>query len=115
MALRVKKVRFPKELLVTDYQITLYAAGISEEGEPIIALKDKGKCIFSEKTKRIIDKTGKQVTLIGKAIMEGDIAPNLKAITDGIIEVNGVCYEIYSGARPRNPNGTIFSTNLELM
>lgn len=115
MALKVKKLRFPKELAVTDYKVTLNKEGISEEGEPITSLKKEGKCIFSEKAKRVLTSDGKQITLLGKVIIEGDIAPNLKTISDGNIEINGVSYEIYSGARGRNPDGSIFCTEWEIM
>lgn len=115
MALNVKKLKFPKELLVTDYKVTLHQEGISEEGEPIDVFTHKGKCIFQEKSKRILTPEGKQITLLGKAIVEGDIAPSLKSVSSGVIEINNVYYEIYSGARPRNPDGSIFSTNWEIM
>lgn len=115
MALNVKKLRFPKELLVTDYKVTLHQEGISEEGEPLAAFTHKGKCLFQEKAKRVLTPDGKQITLLGKVIVEGDIAPSLKTISSGVIEINGVVYEIYSGARPRNPDGSIFSTNWEIM
>lgn len=115
MALGVKKLRFPKELLVTDYKVMLHQQGISEEGEPLTAFTNQGKCIFSEKAKRILTPDGKQITLLGKVIIEGDIAPDLKDVSSGVIEINGASYEIYSGARPRNPDGSIFSTNWEIM
>jgi len=115
MAKNIKQLPFPDWLLNTDYFISLNAEGISEEGEPISSVEVEGKCIFSEKSKRIIDVDGKQITLIGKTIMKGDIAPSLKTISDGTITINGRTYEIYSGARPRNPDGTIHSTQLELM
>lgn len=115
MALSVKKLRFPKELAVTDYKVMLHKSGISEEGEPLIAFIHKGRCIFSEKAKRILTPDGKQITLLGKIIIEGDIAPNLKDVSSGVIEINGFSYEIYSGARSRNPDGSIFSTNWEIM
>lgn len=115
MANNIQKIPFPDWLAKTDYLIRLNSEGISEEGEPITSVEDTGKCIFSEHSKRIIDSNGKQITLIGKAIMKGDIAPSLKTISDGQITINNKTYEIHSGARPRNPDGSIHSTQLELM
>lgn len=115
MANNIKKIPFPDWLLKTDYSLSLNAEGISEEGEPISSVEKTGKCIFSEHSKRIIDSNGKQITLVGKAIMKGDIAPSLKTISDGTITINGRTYDIYSGARPRNPDGSIHSSQLELM
>lgn len=114
MALNVKRLPFPDQLLVTDYSIILNQEGISEDGEPMSAFTDKGKCIFSEKAKRIIDAEGKQITLIGKVIVKGDIAPSLKTISDGVITINEREYEIYAGYRPRNPDGTIHHTMFEV-
>ena len=115
MAKNIKKLPFPDWLATTDYSLSLNAEGISEDGEPVSSVDVVGKCIFSEKSRRIIDSEGKQITLIGKVIIEGDIAPSLKSVSDGVITINGKEYEIYSGARPRNPDGSIHSTQLELM
>lgn len=114
MAATINKLPFPDWLLNTDYSITLNQEGISEEGEPISAFTGKGKCIFSEKAKRIIDSEGKQITLLGKVIVKGDIAPALKSVSDGVITINGCSYEIHTGSRPRNPDGTIHSTQFEV-
>ena len=114
MARNVKELPFPDWLLNTDYSIVLNEEGISEDGELIEAFKGNGKCIFSEKSKRIIDSEGKQITLLGKVIVKGDIAPSLKSVSDGVITINGCSYEIHTGNRPRNPNGTIHSTQFEV-
>ena len=114
MALNIKKLPFPDELLVTDYEVSLNNEGISEDGEPIKAFASKGKCIFSEKSKRVIDTDGKQIVLLGKVIVKGDIAPKLKNISDGTIIINGSSYEIHTGYRPRNPDGTIHHTMFEV-
>lgn len=110
----VGKLPFPDFLLTTDCQITLNQNGISEDGEPIKAFTRSGKCIFSEKAKRIIDSEGKQITLLGKVIVKGDIAPDLVNVSDGAITINGHSYEIWAGYRPRNPDGTIHHTMWEV-
>ena len=115
MAKNIQKLPFPDWLANTDYSISINDIGISEEGAPISSVESTGKCIFSEHSKRIIDSDGKEITLVGKVIMKGDIAPSLKTISDGQITINGNTYEIHSGARPRNPDGSIHSTQLELM
>ncbi len=114
MAKSIKELPFPDWLLNTDYSIVLNDGGISEDGEPKKAFETSGKCIFSEKAKRIIDSEGKQITLLGKIIVKGDIAPSLKSVSDGVITINGCSYEIHKGNRPRNPNGTIHSTQFEV-
>lgn len=114
MANKISVLPFPDWLLKIDYSLVLYQEGISEEGSPLESLKASGKCIFSEKAKRIIDADGKQITLLGKVIIKYDIAPSLKTISDGVITINGKSYEIYAGYRPRNPNGTIHHTEFEV-
>lgn len=114
MANNIKVLPFPNFLLNTDYSLVLNDIGISEEGEPIENFKTSGKCIFSEKSKRIIDSNGKQITLLGKVIIKGDIAPSLSNISDGVITINGCNYEIHAGYRPKNPNGTIHHTEFEI-
>lgn len=115
MAKTIKKLPFPDWLLNTDYSISLNAEGISEDGEPISSVESSGKCIFSEKAKRIIDSEGKEIVLAGKVIVKGDIAPSLLTVSDGTITINDRTYEIYVGNRPRNPDGTIHSTQFEVM
>lgn len=114
MALSIKKLPFPNELLAVDYSLTLNQEGISEDGEPMSAVSMDGKCIFSEKAKRIIDSEGKNVTLLGKVIIKGDVAPSLPNVSDGNITINGYTYEIHTGYRPRNPDGTIHHTMFEV-
>ena len=114
MALSVKKVPFPKELLTVDYSLTLNQEGISEDGEPLADITVTGKCIFSEKSKRIIDSEGKNVTLLGKVIIEGDVAPSLTSVSDGNITLNGRRSGMWAGYRPRNPDGSIHHTTFEV-
>ena len=113
MANKVKKLPFPDWLLNTDYSLVLND-GLTEEGEPKKALETSGKCIFSEKAQRVIDAEGKQITLLGKVIVKGDIAPSLKIVSDGVITINDCSYEIHAGYRPRNPDGTVHHTEFEI-
>ena len=110
----IEKLPFPDFLLNIDYKVTLNQSGISEDGEPVSAFSAQGKCIFSEKAKRIINTDGKQITLVGKVIVKGDIAPELANISDGAITINGHSYEIWAGYRPRNPDGTVHHTEWEV-
>ena len=105
-----------KRLLKNECDVTMYQEGLSEEGEPLTSLDLKNqKCRFVEKTKIIISPDGKKVELIGKVILLGDIAPNIKKISGGEVIINDSKYEIYQASRPRNPDGTVYMTTLELM
>lgn len=105
-----------KKLLNNECDVIIYQEGLSEEGEPLTSLGLKNqKCRFVEKTKIIISPDGKKIELIGKVILLGDIAPNIKKISGGEVIVNDSKYEIYQASRPRNPDGTVHHTTLELM
>lgn len=105
-----------KRLLNNECDVNLYQEGLSEEGEPLTSLDLEGqKCRFVEKTKVIINPDGKKVELVGKIILLGDIAPNIKKISGGEVTLNDSKYEIYQASRPRNPDGTVYMTILELM
>ena len=114
MSLRVKKLPFPDELLAINYILTINQEGISEDGEPLVAISKRGKCIFSECSKRIVDSEGKEIVLLGKVIIKGDVAPTLKNVADGQITINGYTYDIHTGYRPRNPDGTVHHTMFEV-
>ena len=105
-----------KRLLNNECDITIYQEGLSEEGEPLTSLDlNDQKCRFVEKTKIIISSDGRKVELVGKVILLGDIAPNIKKISGGQVIINSTEYEIYQASRPRNPDGTVYMTTLELM
>lgn len=105
-----------KKLLNNKCDVILFQEGLSEEGEPLTFLELKEqKCRFVEKTKIIISSDGKKVELIGKVILLGDIAPNIKKISGGQVRFNETGYEIFQASRPRNPDGTVHHTTLELM
>lgn len=105
-----------ERLLNNFCDVKLYQEGLSEEGEPLTSLDLKNeKCRFVEKTKIVINSDGKKVELVGKVILLGDIAPNIKKISGGKVIVNDSKYEIYQASRPRNPDGSVHHTTLELI
>ena len=105
-----------KRLLNNKCDVVIYQEGLSEDGEPLTSLNlQNQKCRFVEKTKVIISSDGRKIELIGKVILSGDIAPDIKRISGGQVLINGVKYEIYQASRPRNPDGTVYMTTMELM
>lgn len=105
------KLPFPDWILVTPVEI--HQTSINEDGEPEEKLIFNGKCNYSEKSKQIMNSERQLITLSGKIICKGDIAPQY-SIIEGYIKVNGVKKNIYISSRPKNPDGSIFSTELEL-
>ena len=105
-----------KRLLNNECDVVIYLEGLSEDGEPLASLDlKKQKCRFVETTKIIISSDGKKIQLVGKVILLGDIAPNIKKISGGQVIINEIEYEIYQASRSRNPDGTVHHTTLELM
>ena len=116
-----------ERLLNNLCNVKLYQEGLSEEGEPLTSLNlENQRCRFVEKTKIIITADGQKVELVGKVILLGDIAPNIKKISGGEVSniitmingkevVNESKYKVYQASRPRNPDGSVHHTTLELM
>lgn len=105
-----------ERLLNNECDVVIYQEGLSEDGEPLTSLNLKNqKCRFVEKTKIIISSDGRKVELVGKVILLGDIVPKIKKISGGQVIVNETEYEIYQASRPRNPDGTVHHTTLELI
>lgn len=116
-----------ERLLNNKCDVKLYQEGLSEEGEPLTSLNlENQRCRFVEKTKIIITADGQKVELVGKVILLGDIAPNIKKISGGEVNniitmingkevVNESKYKVYQASRPRNPDGSVHHTTLELM
>ena len=105
-----------ERLLNNRCDVKLYQEGLSEEGEPLTSLNHENqKCRFVEKTKTVITVDGQKVELVGKVILLGDIAPNIKKVSGGEVAINDSKYKIFLASRPRNPDGSVHHTTLELM
>jgi len=92
----------------------VYLTALSEDGEPVEELVFDGLCNYSEKSRQILDAERRLVQLNAKAIIEGDIAPGRDI--EGYVMVEGtIKRSIHRAARPRNPDGSVYSTELELI
>lgn len=105
------KLPFPKWLLKTPVEV--YHTYMNEDGEPVEELIYKGLSIYNEKGKNTLDAERRLVTLSGTVTIEGDIYPN--KLIEGYIKVRDIKKDIYKSTRPRNPDGSVFSTELELI
>lgn len=103
------KLPFPRFLANTDIEVVSTVMG--EDGEEETPLYE-GKCIYTDKTKQVMNAERQLITLSGKAVIEGDIKP--KETIEGYIKVNDIKKKIYSVERPLNPDGTVYSTELSL-
>lgn len=105
------KLPFPKWLLKTP--IKIYHTYINEDGEPVEDLIYDGLSIYNEKGRNTLDAERRLVTLSGTVIVEGDIYPS--KLIEGFIKIGDIKKDIYKSSRPRNPDGSVFSTELELI
>lgn len=104
------RLPFPDWCLVTDIKVFVEVPG--EDGVTEVKIFD-GKCNFSEKSKTTLNEQRQVVELSGKALFKGDIYPG--QLIKGYIDLGGVKKTIYRSRKPRNPDGSIFSTELDLM
>lgn len=105
------KLPFPHWILKTPVKV--YLTYTSENGEPIEELIFDGLCCHDEKIRQKLDKERRLVTLSGKVIIKGDICPG--KLIEGVVRFGEIERPIFSASRPQNPDGSVFSTELELM
>lgn len=105
------KLPFPKWTLNTELKI--YQTKLNEDGEPAETPLFEGKAFYEERTKQTLDKERKLITLSGKVICEGDINPG--NLIEGYVQIGEVKKDIFRTSKPRNPDGSVFSTELELL
>ncbi|KOF56620.1 MULTISPECIES: hypothetical protein [Clostridium] len=101
------KLPFPRFLAKTD--IKVFSTELNEDGGTDDTPVYEGKCIYTDKTRQIMTPEKQLVTLTGKAVIEGDVAIKQGYVLKGEDKKN-----IYSIEKPLNPDGTVFSTELNL-
>ncbi|MFD3272675.1 hypothetical protein ACE3MS_21500 [Paenibacillus dendritiformis] len=104
------KFPFPRWNQVTPVKV--YQTELSEDGEPVEDLIYDGKCFYDEKSRQVLNAERQLVQLSGLIIIEGDINPG--KLIEGYVLIGGERKVIYRTKRPRNPDGSVFSTELEL-
>lgn len=106
------KLPFPRFLARTPIKVIL-TDGLTEDGEPKEIVVFEGQCIYDEKSRQVLDDERRLIRLSAKAIIEGDISPGQDIA--GHVQVNGgPAKTIFRAQRPRNPDGSVYSTELEL-
>ncbi|MBS4534979.1 hypothetical protein GOQ29_05025 [Clostridium sp. D2Q-14] len=104
------RLPFPDWILVTPIKVYVEIPGEDGVTEELIF---DGKCNFSEKSRTILNERKQVVELTGKAVFKGDIYPG--KLIRGYVEVDGTKRTINRSRKPRNPDGSIYSTELDLM
>ncbi|GKV55975.1 hypothetical protein NCCP2222_19220 [Sporosarcina sp. NCCP-2222] len=104
------KLPFPRWILNTP--VTVCKTEMSEDGEPVETLIFDGLASYDEKQRQVMNAERQLVLLSGKVIIEGDILPG--KVIEGIVKIGDIEKKIYGAQRPRNPDGSVFSTELDL-
>jgi hypothetical protein len=105
----------PDYVCKTDIEVTLSEEGISEDGAPIEIGPLKLKCNYQDSAKMVLTEQKKLVQISGRALFNGDICPELPAISSGQVIVFGKPRDIMQGIKARNPDGTVNYTELILI
>lgn len=104
------KLPFPEFLANTDIEVV--QTGTNTDGEYEENSIYKGKCIYLDKSKQVLNAEKQLVTISGRATIKGDINPG--KVIEGYVIVNGAKKSIYNTERPLNPDGSVFSTEVIL-
>lgn len=102
--------KFPKPpsiMMNTDIEIIQEIDG--EDGVTE-ALVYKGKCYYEEAIRRVLDENRQVIELSGLAIVYTNLVFN-----KAFIKIDGKTRTIYRTSRPRNPDGSVYSTEMELI
>lgn len=105
-------MKFPYPKWLPKIPVKVYWEGTDSDGEYMEELIYDGPAFLDEKSRQVLDAERRLVMLTGLVIIEGDIYPD-KPI-QGYVVVNGQHKAIHSTLRPRNPDGTVYSTELML-
>ena len=103
------KLPFPTWLGNTPIEVWCERTNTDGDYEEKIIFE--GKCVYTDKSRQVLNAERQLITLSGKVVIEGAI---YDGPFEGYVKVNGVKKKIYSIERPLNPDGSIFSTEISL-
>lgn len=105
------KLPFPKWILNTDVIVYKEVPGTYGPTQSVLF---SGKANYDPKSKSVMTAEKQLVTISGKVVCQGDIDPSSPKI-EGYVKIGGESRKIFRSLKPMNPDGTVFSTELELM
>lgn len=106
-------MKFPFPKWLPKIPVKVYYEGTDSDGEYVESTIYEGLAFYDEKSKQVLDAERRLVMLSGLVIVEGDIYPN--KLIQGYVMIGNIKKAIHSTLRPRNPDGTVFSTELMLV
>lgn len=98
---------------VTPVSIKISDGSMDVNGELNIVDEFEGLCNYNEVSKTVRAPDGQLIQLGAILYVGEDISPSTSVIT-GTVQINGREWNIHRADRPRNPDGTVHSTRLEL-
>jgi hypothetical protein len=105
----------PDAVCKTPISVKLHGEGLTERGEPITVFEADLMCNYQDGAKTVMTQQKKLVEISGRALFNGDIAPDMPVISGGEVKVFGVNRHVLRGLKARNPDGTVNYTCLELI
>ena len=105
----------PKRLCKTYIHVHLESEEINNHGEPEKVLDLDLKCNFQDRAKTILTVEKKLVQITGTALFPGDIAPSFPTLSGGTVTVFGEERKIEQGMKARNPDNTVYFSQLEVV
>lgn len=105
----------PPSVCRTPIHLTLYADELDEDGAPKVILEYDGQCNYQDSAERVYTEEKHSVKLSGKALLDGDICPEQAVISGGEAAILGERWQIFRGAKVRNPDGSVNYTCLEFL
>lgn len=105
----------PDWALNANATVGLASEGVNEDGETVQDVAYTGKCNLQLNAEEKLGSKKQSVRIQGKAYFQGDICPNIKDITDGVLIHNGTRYTVNGGSKALNFDGTVNYTVLELI
>jgi len=111
-----RKLVYPKWFDQTPVTVNV-TQGTNDQGEPLVVATYIGKCNHVEKSKTVRIGDGQYKKLAGSLTIRGDIAPGTATLAgvEGSVIIGGTTWEIFTAHRPKNPDGSVNHTKLELI
>lgn len=103
------KLKFPDWILNASVKVYLETEG---EAGPVTSLLYDGLCSYAPKSIQMLQPDKEGVFIAGTLIFKGDLNPDQKI--DGYVEFDGQRRQIKQANKFRNPDGSIFSTELTI-
>lgn len=105
----------PSAVCRTPIRIVIEGEGVDEDGAPAIAAVYEGRCLWQDGGETVLTAEQKLVRIAGRAVLPGDIAPDVPNITAGYGEIHGVRRRIAGGVKARNPDGSVNYTEVRFV